>query len=203
MKAKTLILASVLATLTLLISLTVRAYGTLPTGQTGGESKGQWKMTTLLHRSQASAIAIQQAHNVELIGQIGGAVQAVAVQDNYAYIGVGARLFILNVATPAQPSIVGQTDLLPGVVEDIVVSGTYAYVASGAGGLYITNISNPAVPTEVGFYDTPGYAYGVTIGEATPISPVETAADCASLTFLTLRTPLRPASTACQRMLQM
>lgn len=36
------------------------------------------------------------AHNVELVGQIGGNVLAVTLQGSYAYVSVGPRLIILN-----------------------------------------------------------------------------------------------------------
>jgi hypothetical protein len=45
---------------------------------------------------------------------------------------------------------------MPRKVVDVAVSGSYAYVADGYGGLRIINVSNPSNPTEVGFYDTPG-----------------------------------------------
>jgi hypothetical protein len=63
-----------------------------------------------------------QIFNVELIGQIGGSTYAVAVQGNYAYIGVGPHLVILNIANPALPYIVGQTRVLPGAVQTIFAS---------------------------------------------------------------------------------
>ncbi len=53
--------------------------------------------------------------NVELVGQIGGRVQAVAVQGGYAYIGVGPRLVVVDVSNPAAPRKVGETGVLPGV----------------------------------------------------------------------------------------
>jgi len=59
---------------------------------------------------------------VELVGQIGGATYAVAVQGNYAYVGVGPRLVILNTADLTNPVVVGQTGVLPGIVEDLVVA---------------------------------------------------------------------------------
>jgi hypothetical protein len=46
---------------------------------------------------------------------------------------------------------------------DVKVVGNYAYCATGLSGLSIVNISDPAAPTEVGFYDTPGYANGVAV----------------------------------------
>ena len=111
--------------------------------------------------SWEGVVAQQQAQNVELVGQIGGPVYAVALQGNYAYVGVGPRLVILNVSDVAHPVVVGQTDILPGVVEGVAVAGNTAYVADGSSGLRIVDVSNPAAPSEAGFYDTPGYAYGV------------------------------------------
>lgn len=112
----------------------------------------------------AAAIAPQRtAANVELVGQIGGASNAVAVQGSYAYLGVGPRLVILNLADPSQPSVVGQTAVLPGVVCGVAVAGNYAYVAAGDGGLRIINISKPATPVEAGAYDTPGSASAVSV----------------------------------------
>jgi hypothetical protein len=45
----------------------------------------------------------------------------------------------------------------------VTVLSNYAYIADGDSGLRIINISNPAAPTEVGFYDTPGSAEAVTV----------------------------------------
>jgi hypothetical protein len=113
--------------------------------------------------SAARAQGPQQADKVELVGQIGGGAYAVAVRGDYAYMGVGPRLAILNVANPAQPAVIGQTGVLPGIVYGVAVSRTTAYVATGRSGLRIINLSDPAQPTETGFNDTPGYAFGVAV----------------------------------------
>ncbi|HEX8682183.1 MAG TPA: hypothetical protein VF707_07715, partial [Ardenticatenaceae bacterium] len=91
--------------------------------------------------------------NVELVGQVGGYAFAVAVQGNYAYIGIGTRLHILDVSDPAQPLLVAQSTVLPSAPNDIVVIGDYAYVA--AGDVYILDVSDPSAPTLVGSYDEP------------------------------------------------
>ena len=104
----------------------------------------------------------QQAQNVELVGQIGGVTYAVAISGTLAYIGVGPRLVILNVADPAHPAVVGQTGVLPGVAYGVAVAGGYAYVADGGSVL-------------------PGVAYGVAVAGGTPTSPMGAAA-CASST---------------------
>ncbi|MFQ5858777.1 MAG: hypothetical protein ACE5LU_24515 [Anaerolineae bacterium] len=130
------------------------------------------------HRpAQAGKGVVQQpAEKVELIGQIGGETYAVAVQGNYAYIGLGPRLVVLDVSHPANPTVVGQTDLLLPGVTDVVVERNYAYVATGealhivdvtnptdSDGLHIIDVTNPDSPIRVGFYDMPGYSYGVAV----------------------------------------
>lgn len=98
--------------------------------------------------------------NMHLLGQIGGAVNAVAVQGNYAYLGVGPNLLVLDVSLPSNPLKVSSV-LLDGVVKDIAVSGTRAYVAADDRGLYILDISAPAGPALIGVYDTIGNAQKV------------------------------------------
>lgn len=91
--------------------------------------------------------------SVNLAGQIGGEVYAVTVQNNLAYIGVGPRLTILDVSDPSHPHVIGQTSVLAGVIQNITISGQYAYVAAGNGGLRIIDVSNPAIPIEVGSFE--------------------------------------------------
>jgi hypothetical protein len=102
-------------------------------------------------------VRAQQAQNVEFVGHIGGATWAVAVQGNYAYVGEGPRLTILDISNPASPTVVGKTDPLPEIVYGVAVAGGYAYVADYYG-LRIVDVSDPSNPREVGSYDTPGYA---------------------------------------------
>ncbi len=110
-------------------------------------------------------VAMAQGDNItlELVGQVGGPTQAVAVQGNYAYVGVGLRLEVLDVSDPTTPTVVGTTEPFPNFVEDVAVSGTVAYVAAGGAGMYMLNISDPANPSVTGIYDTPGYAEGVAV----------------------------------------
>ncbi len=44
---------------------------------------------------------------------------------------------------------------------DVAVVGDYAYVADWYEGLRIIGVADLASPSEVGFYDTPGSAWGV------------------------------------------
>ncbi len=103
----------------------------------------------------------------QAVGQIGGPTQGVAVQGSYAYVGVGLRLVVLDISNPAALREVGVTRPFPHFVQDVAVSGTLAYVAAGGAGLRVVDISNPAFPTEVGFWDSRGYAEGVAVAGKT------------------------------------
>lgn len=60
--------------------------------------------------------------------------------------------------------LVGRCDSLPDpFAYGVAVQGSYAYVADWTGGLRVLSIADPAHPTEVGFYDTPGHAHGVAV----------------------------------------
>jgi hypothetical protein len=114
-----------------------------------------------------------------MVGQVGGRVEDVAVQDGYAYVAVGLRLVVLDVSQPVTPTEVGSTAPFPDFAMGVTVSGTrsagpsagsgrrsgqaVAYVAAGMSGLHIVDVSTPTAPVEVAFYDTPGYAEDVTV----------------------------------------
>ncbi len=51
-----------------------------------------------------------------LVGQIGGPAYAVAVQANYAYLGIGPRLWVLDVSNPAHPTVVSVSEEMPDYV---------------------------------------------------------------------------------------
>jgi hypothetical protein len=91
----------------------------------------------------------QQGEYIEHVAQIGGAAKAVAVQDRYAYLGAGARLLMIDVADPAQPVLVGQSAVLPDVVQRLVLTGRHAIVAAGRAGLRVFDVSQPTAPREV------------------------------------------------------
>lgn len=127
------------------------------------------------------------SENVEMVGQIGGSSHAIAVQENYAYLGVGPRLVILNISNPAHPMVVSQGPMFPGSVTGVFVAGNYAYVAAGTGGLRVVDVSDPTAPAEVGVYDTPGYAHDVYVADSYAY-----VADVASLRVMDVSNPTAP-----------
>ncbi len=113
------------------------------------------------------------AQNVKLVSQLGGCACAIAVKGDYAYVGIGPRLYIIDISSPQHPIFVGRTSVLAGVVTGVAFAGTgaysyqYASVAAVDKGLRIINVSNPKVPNEIGFYDTPGWAYDLVLTGST------------------------------------
>lgn len=84
--------------------------------------------------------------SLSLVNQIGGEVQAVSVQGNIAYVGIGPRLVILDISNPVSPQRIGQSDLLPGRIFRLAINGNYAYATTGYAGVTVINISNAAAP---------------------------------------------------------
>jgi len=86
-----------------------------------------------------------------ILGQIGGEARAVAAEGRYVYLGMGPRVLVLDVRDPTAPVQVGQSPVLPAVVEGIVVAGGRAYVADGRdGGLQILDVTDPTRVTVLG-----------------------------------------------------
>lgn len=100
--------------------------------------------------------------NMDLIGQIGGDIDAVAVVGNTVYYGEGTALVVSDFTNSASPVERGRI-ALPASVKDIAVANNIAFVALGVAGLYAVDVSNPAAPSIVGFYDTEGNSGGVTL----------------------------------------
>lgn len=79
-----------------------------------------------------------------IVGQTGGSDSpALAVVGTMAYVGVGPRLVAIDVSNPYAPGWVGQSPLLPYVVQDVAVSSGLAYVVTGSSGLHILDVTNP------------------------------------------------------------
>jgi hypothetical protein len=166
-------------------------YGTVPVVvQTSGGS------TTNLN---GFAYGMTLGKKVSLVGSVGGSAFGAAVQGNYAYVGEGRSLLVLDISTPSSPSRVGKV-MLPGVVMDVALFGQYAYVAALEGGLQVVRISNPAAPSICGFYSTTNTASAEAI---TILGGLAYVADAyAGLEIFDLGNPAVPAllsSTNCGR----
>jgi len=120
-------------------------------------------LTAIPSPTTTSSPTPEPLKDIQLLGQIGGSSYAVALQGNYAYLGMGPRLIVLDISDPDTPLFVGQTDVLPDTVRNVVVTENYAYIAAGDSGLRIIDIRDPSAPNEVGFYETPAPAQGIAV----------------------------------------
>lgn len=66
---------------------------------------------------------------LEIVNQIGGAVMAVDVQDNLAYLGIGSRLAVADISDQTQPKVIFWSSILPDVATQITLRDGLAYVA--------------------------------------------------------------------------
>ncbi|MFQ5595940.1 MAG: kelch repeat-containing protein, partial [Anaerolineae bacterium] len=87
--------------------------------------------------------------SIEVIGQLGGETLAVAVDGDRAYIGMGPRLLVMDISEPAQPTVLGQSEVLNGNVRGIVLEGAIAYVAHSPS-FSLIDVSDPTQPQRLG-----------------------------------------------------
>jgi hypothetical protein len=83
----------------------------------------------------ATPLAVTEELTFELLAHEGGEVRSVAVDGHIAYLGVGPRLVALDVSNPASPQQIGRSEVLPGLVDAVVLANdgqqTRAYVGAG------------------------------------------------------------------------
>ena len=99
-------------------------------------------------------------------GSIGGRCAAVAASGQTVYLGCGSTLEIWNIPVPFNPVRVGAIRL-PGLIENLALSGSAVYVAAGASGVHVVNVATPASPTHVATFDTSGNARRLAISGST------------------------------------
>jgi hypothetical protein len=98
------------------------------------------------------------AHPVEIGYQrIPGSILDIDIAGGYAYVADEFYgLWVLDISDPTQPAVAGSCEI-PEATQ-VALSGDHAYVVSRDGtgwgdNLYIVDISDPAHPTQVGFFE--------------------------------------------------
>jgi hypothetical protein len=89
------------------------------------------------------------AQNLEnswsLTSQVGGTAQAIALDGNTLFLGVGMHVEIFDISNPIEPVLLGTSSILPGSAENLSISNSgYLYAACGQSGLQILDVSNPS-----------------------------------------------------------
>lgn len=99
-----------------------------------------------------SASRFVEAHpdnHLTYLGSTGGITQAIDIAGQYAYVGEGLGLSVLNISDPEQPVVVGRTKPFA-IINKLVVSGDYVYAAvEPFGDLWIIDVSDPTEPALV------------------------------------------------------
>ena len=99
----------------------------------------------------------------DLVSHFGGSISNVAVAGNYAYLGQGQDMLVIDITDVSDPLEVGRVTT-PSLVNNIATYGNYAYIANGENELVIVDITNPVLPTILGTYAyNSGYAYGIAV----------------------------------------
>ncbi|MFZ6026298.1 MAG: LVIVD repeat-containing protein [Chloroflexota bacterium] len=117
------------------------------------------------------------------------------MHNGNAYIADGSGgLQIIN-AFPPTPVPVGSF-AMPGHTWDVAGYGNHVYVANGAYGVRVLNITNQSQPTQVALFDTPGDAQGIVVASINS-NPYAFVADGAhGVRILDIATPSAPDESA-------
>jgi len=97
-----------------------------------------------------------------LVSQVGGTTQAVALNGANLYLGVGWHVEAFNISNSEEMALVGKSEIFQNPIEGLFMHNSgYLYAACGSNGLQILEISDPSDPKQTGSYDTLGYSEDV------------------------------------------
>ena len=140
----------------------------------------------LLFLMVTAGVVLADNTNVGLVSQFSGEITNVVIVDDYAYVSQGQDFVVLDVSNVANPSEVGRIASLS-EINDIVISGNYAYIANGDSGLTIFDISTPSSPVLAGSYDAEGFIRDIAVSGNSVY-----AADGSGLVIVDVSTPSSP-----------
>ena len=126
--------------------------------------------------------------NFRVLDQLGGSIGAVTLEGSTAFYGEGPSFVILDVANPSAPQERGRVRT-PGVIRNIQISGSLAYVCCGRKGVAVIDISNVAQPRVLSVFEPGGFAQSATIQG----SYLYVSAGLEGLIVLNIDNPVRPA----------
>ena len=98
-----------------------------------------------------------------LVGELAGILEGgLAKQGSHVFSGSGNGIAVVNVSSPAFPSLV-TTFPTAGHHRQILSNGTKLYASDSVAGLIILDVSNPAAPSIVGSLAGTGFANGLSL----------------------------------------
>jgi hypothetical protein len=114
--------------------------------------------------SISEALEFEEIGNCRIPWSLEGAIW---VDGDYAYLCGGGTfdLAIVDISDPSQPTLISTLDSLYNV-EDVSVSGNYAYLAWSVGGLAVVDVADPAEPVMVAVVQTRQYAHNLFVSDS-------------------------------------
>lgn len=95
-----------------------------------------------------------------------GDLSAIDIQSSYLYIADKTdTLRVVSIANPTNPSQIGLCYINVDQPIEIDVQGSKGYVACRGSGLTIIDITMPSAPSVISYFDTPGQAYDLVVGD--------------------------------------
>lgn len=82
-----------------------------------------------------------------------GYVEGISYGAGIAYVSAGSRIHMIDYSDPAAPTYAGRIDAPLDYYQSATVRGSYLYVADFFGGFRIFDVSDPANPVDVGYFD--------------------------------------------------
>jgi len=115
---------------------------------------------------QMMVMDVSDPSNPSVVGScpIPGSPMAAVASGSYVYVlSAFSGIHVVDVSDRQNPVVVRVISI--GAL-GLALSENYLYVAAEWNGLSILDVSNPLEPTEVGSFDTPGYAWAVSVAGA-------------------------------------
>jgi len=87
---------------------------------------------------------------LQLVAEIGGATEAVALEGDTVYLGVGGRVMVFDVAHPASLDLIGESEWVDDGVRDLQSVEGRLFVLGSSGTLHVLDTGTREQPREVG-----------------------------------------------------
>lgn len=98
-----------------------------------------------------------------LAGYSGGEVTALVVGGDRVYMAEGPVLSVVDVSDPAAPRLLGRSEPLPAMIDDLALEGDRVYAALYLQGVAVLDVTIPSAPRLLGIFDTPGQALEIDV----------------------------------------
>ena len=122
-------------------------------------------VTNLAGASTNAAIISGSGFSTNLVNataSIGGSCSSLTTAGNLLVVAAGATLEVWDRSNGPAPARIG-TVRLPGLIQDVVVSGSYAYAACGSAGVQFVDLSYPSLPLHRLTYNSSGHAWALAV----------------------------------------